>query len=190
MFNKSLDEFIETSNSQKANIVRFLRNNFKENIHYEKNILPKNKGKFTTIKYNLTDETYDLMENTFNRRNRNIIESSKIKQINLLMCLETQTIGFITQCFDGIYPYFRQYSIEKYRVDLCFEIFKLVIECDENDHINRNTKYEKERQAVILLKGYSIIRFNPNNSNFKLHQLINTINKYIAGLITEKLIII
>lgn len=36
IFKKSLDEFVLTSTSCKGNIVRFLHNNFKENIHYKK----------------------------------------------------------------------------------------------------------------------------------------------------------
>lgn len=192
MFNKSLDEFIEKSNSKKGNIVRFLCNNFKEDIHYTKIELLRYEsipGR-PIIEYKLTEETYDLLNCTFNKRNRHIIDSSKIKQINLLTSLETQTIGFITQCFDGIYPYFRQYIIEKYRVDLCFETYKLIVECDENNHSSRYPKYEDKREKVIISKGYSFIRFDPNNKNFKLHTLVNTIHKFIIGQITDKITMI
>ena len=64
-------------------------------------------------------------------------------------------------------------------MDVYFVDYKLVIECDENNHTYRNETYELERQAHIIAKGNQIIRFNPNEQNFDLSNVLNAIYKVI-----------
>jgi len=61
------------------------------------------------------------------------------------MSLENQTIGFIENSFKDIIKTKRQKSFNNYKVDLYFEDYKLVVECDENDHLDREPIKEKER---------------------------------------------
>jgi len=55
----------------------------------------------------------------------------------------------------------RQKIIGTYRTDLYFPDYKLIIECDENDHKDRNQKEELERQNYLISNGYSILRYDP-----------------------------
>jgi very-short-patch-repair endonuclease len=95
------------------------------------------------------------------------------------MSLENQTIGFIENSFSGVIKTKRQKSFNKYRVDLYFEDYKLVIECDENDHVDRDLFNEKKREEYILSTGTSIIRYNPNDKNFDLSIVLREIHKFI-----------
>ena len=92
------------------------------------------------------------------------------------MCIENQTIGFIENAYNDIFIIKRQFSIGKYRVDLYFVDYKLVIECDENGHCDRNIVEEKEREKYIQSLGNSIIRYNPNDKNFDLSNVLKKIN--------------
>jgi very-short-patch-repair endonuclease len=60
-----------------------------------------------------------------------------------------------------------------------FVEYKLAIECDENNHADRNETDELERQAYIIAQGNQIIRFNPNAQNFDLSNVLNAIYKVI-----------
>ena len=92
------------------------------------------------------------------------------------MCIENQTIGFIENSYSNILNTKRQHVIGKYRVDLYFIDNKLVIECDENNHIDRDTIQEKIREEYILSMGNKIIRYNPNTSSFDLSNVLREIN--------------
>jgi very-short-patch-repair endonuclease len=95
------------------------------------------------------------------------------------MSLENQTIGFIENSFKDIFKTKRQKIFGEYRVDLYFYDFNLIIECDENDHKDRNIDYEKKREEFLLLKGNSIIRYDPNHKNFDLSFVLREINKFV-----------
>lgn len=99
--------------------------------------------------------------------------------VNLLMSLENQTIGFIENCFKDIYSIKRQKSFGSYRVDLYFFDFNLIIECDENNHNNRNYIYEKDREIYLLSERKNIIRYDPNHKNFELSIVMREIYKFI-----------
>jgi very-short-patch-repair endonuclease len=56
-----------------------------------------------------------------------------------------------------------------------------VIECDENNHDDRDPIYEKTREDYITSLGNNFIRFNPNSSDFDLSNIIKKINKIIIN---------
>jgi very-short-patch-repair endonuclease len=95
------------------------------------------------------------------------------------MCIENQTIGFIENAYSGILNLKRQYILGKYRVDLYFIEHNLVIECDENDHKDRDPIKEKEREDFIRSDGKKIIRYNPNTPNFDLSVVLREINSVL-----------
>lgn len=97
--------------------------------------------------------------------------------VNLLMSLENQTIGFIDNCFKDITKTKRQKRIGPYLVDLYFKHYNLVVECDENNHSDRNEEYEKKREKIILSTGTTIIRYDPNDKKFDLSFVLKEINK-------------
>jgi very-short-patch-repair endonuclease len=163
IFNKNLDELDYLG--KKENVTRHLRKNYKENFHfikikYERKIGQKKNGGQNKITYLLTEKVFELMKNSYNLRNRYIVNiSENVRQINpIVMCIENQTIGFIENSYKNIFQIKRQYIISKYRVDLYFIDYKLVIECDEYNHDDRDSIQEKIREDYILSLGNQIIR--------------------------------
>ena len=57
-------------------------------------------------------------------------------------------MGQIMQAFNGE-EMIHQFSVGKYRIDLYFPRSRLVIECDEFDHCDRDIGYEVGRQKHI-----------------------------------------
>jgi len=133
-FTRNLDELLYLV-KQKVHIVDHLKKNYRENIHYiieqykSKNILKH--GGHNKVIFLLTESTYELLKNSYNLRNRYIVDiNDNIKQVNIGMCIENQTIGFIENSYSNILNTKRQHLIGKYKVDLYFIDNKLVIECD------------------------------------------------------------
>ena len=182
LFTRNFDNLLYLS-SKKDLIVRHLKKNYKENIHY---VIDRNKNKNqhggqNKIEYYLTEEAFELLKNSYNLRNRYIVNvSDNVKQINAIcMCIENQTIGFIENSFKDIFNLKRQFMIGKYRTDLYFIDYKLVVECDEFNHKDRNSEEEKIREEYILSLGNKIIRYNPNGEEFDLSNVLKEINKIL-----------
>jgi hypothetical protein len=96
LFTRSLDELLKLS-TQKKNLINHLKKNYKENIHYiiqqnnYQNI--KRNGGQNKIDFFLTEEAFELLKNSYNLRNKYIVNiNDNVKQINLCMCIENQTI--------------------------------------------------------------------------------------------------
>jgi very-short-patch-repair endonuclease len=181
-FSFNLENLIEKFNTQKVKLVQFLIKNFKENIHFI--IIKNNKNLNNTQKrgghnkkdYFLTEYTYNLIKNSYNLRNNYITNiSDNIKCVNIIMSLENSTIGFIFNSLNGVIDVKRQIYFGSYRVDLYFPEHNLVVECDENNHNDREPLYEKTRENYILSLGKTIIRYNPNDKNFELSMVLNEI---------------
>ena len=95
-FTKNLDDLLYLS-TQKVHLVSHLKKNYKENYHYiiQKNNIKKHGG-HNKIIFMLTESTYELFKNSYNLRNKYLVNiNDNIKQINIGMCIENQTIGFI-----------------------------------------------------------------------------------------------
>ena len=182
LYIKNFEDLLHLTN-KKDNLIRFLKKNYKENKHYiivKKDDTLKNKsqrGGHNKITYMLTEQAFNLMKNTYNLRIKYLTDESElIKSINICMCIENQTIGFIENSYNTIINMKRQYSIGKYRIDLYFIDHKIAIECDENNHGDRDPIYEKKREDYIKSLGNTIIRFNPNEKNFDLSNVLREIN--------------
>ena len=179
-FIKNLDDLLHIA-SKKVNITRYLHKNYKENIHYIKQ-KPNMKchGGRNKIIYMLTESAFELLKNSYNLRNKYIVDvSDTIKTVNIGMCIENQTIGFIENSFKGIIECKRQYIIGPYRIDLYFPKYRLAIECDENNHIDRDPSDEKIRDEYIISQGNKLIHYNPNKYQFDLSDVLREIHKVI-----------
>jgi very-short-patch-repair endonuclease len=189
-FTKDLDELAH--NNKKCNLTRYLKKNYRENIHYivkKGGLINANKklggAGLNKITYMLTESAFELFKNTYNLRNKYIVNlSDTVKYVNIGMCIENQTIGFIENVYSNMLNVKRQYAIGKYRADLYFIDYKLVIECDENGHADRDYEQEKKREEYILSLGNKVIRYNPNESSFDLS---NVLRKISAVLFSSKL---
>ena len=183
LYTRNVEELLYLT-TQKIHIVQNLKKNYKENIHY---IIENNNnnnynnikkyGGHNKINYLLTEEAFELLKNSFNLRNKYIVNiNDNVKQINLCMPIENQTIGFIENSYKDILNVKRQFNIGKYRADLYFIDYKLVVECDEFNHADRDEIKEKIREEYILSLGNKIIRYNPNQKNFDLSNVLREIN--------------
>ena len=178
-FIKNLDELVFLFGSQKVRLTEFLKKNFIENINYIKNkpiIVNYKHGGNNKTNYLLTIETYDMIRNTYNLKQRylkNITsDCNHNNPINYVMSIENQTIGYIENMFSKTYNVKRQYKFGSYFTDLCFVDNNIVIECDEFDHADRDKTYETNREQYIINNNYSLIRFNPNKVNFDLSEIV------------------
>ena len=184
-FLRNIDDLAEKLNVKKALVVRYIKKNYKENFHY---IIDKEctkivqRGGCNRIDYYLTEDCFEWISNSYNIRNtymQNI--GSNIKQVNIAMCIENSTIGFITNSFKEIVEMKRQQAIGKYKVDLYFPEYKLIVECDENGHSDRDINDERIREEFLIALGNKMIRFNPSDNNFDLSNVLREINTFIFG---------
>uniref|UniRef100_A0A6C0BUT2 DUF559 domain-containing protein n=1 Tax=viral metagenome TaxID=1070528 RepID=A0A6C0BUT2_9ZZZZ len=124
-----------------------------------------------------------LMKLLSKSRKEKIIEFAKLFNLDLIsknyLCAELDTITCIMKTFSKEVM-ITQYKVGKYKVDLYFVDYKLVIECDEN---HSNIDYDTERQLEIeSILGCKFIRYKPHDKNFNIFHLLNDIYKYISGI--------
>jgi very-short-patch-repair endonuclease len=183
-FTRNLDELLHLS-SQKYRLTTHLKKNYRENVHYiETNAAntPKTHGGHNKITFMLTEEAFEIFKNSFNMRNRYIVDVSKeVKIVKFGMCIENQTIGFIANAYSNVLNVKRQHVMGKYRVDLYFVDHKLVVECDENGHADRDLLQEQIREDYLKACGNKIIRFNPNATGFDLSNVLREINAVLLA---------
>ena len=175
---------------QERVLLQYLQKNFKRDIHFietphqrsdaQKLISPR--GGHNRVDILMTEETFELLENSYNLRNRHITNiGSNVHIKNIVLPIETQTIGFIEKSYMGVVDTIRQFHIGTYRVDLYIPKYYLVIECDEFGHSDRDKNYETERETYIISQGNTIIRYNPNEPEFDLSTVLRRINCVIMG---------
>ena len=70
---------------------------------------------------------------------------------------------------------FTRYCIENKSLDTYFFNHKLRIEVEEYNHEGKNSNYEKCRQLMIENHGITIVRTNPDGTDFDINRLINQI---------------
>ena len=188
-FTRDLEELVCHFKSQKVQLTLHLEKNYRDNIHYTKSPLTvgtetkKRNGGQNRIVYMLTEEAFELFKNSFNFRNKYIVDASQqVHVVRFPMCIEGQTIGFIENAHRGLRAMSRQFQIGPYRVDLCFTDDFIVVECDEYGHSDRLVVNELEREEFIKNQGYAMIRYNPNESGFDLSDVLNRINRRLTLL--------
>lgn len=184
-FTKNLDELVQKFNTQKVCLTTYIKKNLKKGVHFiEKTQQQTNKinhrGGHNIIHILLTTEAFELVQNTYNLKNRYVKKiNENCGHVNLVMSIETQTIGFIENSFSQALKMKRQKKIGTYYIDLFFEDFNLAIECDENDHKDRCETYEQTREQYLLDKNITIIRYNPNDKHFDLSYVLQCITNIL-----------
>jgi very-short-patch-repair endonuclease len=189
-FTHDLDDLVSHFKTQKVQLRLHLEKNYRENIHYTKSPLTvvrdtkKQNGGHNRIVYMLTEEAFELFKNSFNFRNKYIVAASeKAHVVRFSMCIEGQTIGFIENTYRGLRAMSRQFRIGPYFADLCFTDDLIVIECDEYGHHDRSAAEEMVREDFIKNQGYAMIRYNPNEAEFDLSDVLNRINRRLLSLL-------
>lgn len=91
--------------------------------------------------------------------------------------IENDTINNIMLAFNCEIMH-KQYKILQYFVDLYFEKYKIIVECDENHHnslINKEKDIIREKNIKDELKNCIFIRYNPYKQDFNIFNIINKI---------------
>lgn len=88
---------------------------------------------------------------------------------------EQKWLDIIEETFSNE-KFIEQHHIKHYRVDLLFTKYKLIIECDEFNHDDRDPLYEYKRQKYLEKKGYTFVRFNPDDKNFSIYKVLGEIH--------------
>jgi very-short-patch-repair endonuclease len=100
----------------------------------------------------------------------------------LVITYETRTIDSIKTVFKNE-KMINQHFIDKYKVDLYFPDYKLAIECDEKYHNNVCQKNKDNIREQYIKENLfcKFIRFNPNDKNFNIFEVINLIYEHIKN---------
>ncbi len=92
---------------------------------------------------------------------------------------EQETIGQLITAFKCL-NFKTQYAVGDYKIDLYFPEYKLAIECDEFNHMNRDSEYEKSREEYIKTSlECKFIRYNPDDINFNIFNVVSRIVEFI-----------
>jgi len=94
---------------------------------------------------------------------------------------ESETLRCIIRAFAN-HEYELQKQVQKYRIDLYFVQYNIAIECDEHNHTDRCEVYEKVREEEIINEiGCKFIRYNPDEKNFSIFDVIAKIHNCILN---------
>lgn len=122
-----------------------------------------------------------------------IKKSTKPATINLANLLNIDTLSYKIPDHETIYinkiikvfkkeKYITQKFVDCYKIDLYFPDYDLAIECDENNHKNRDPEYESTRQKYIEKKlGATFIRFDPDSKSFDIFDVISKIHYHMKN---------
>lgn len=85
----------------------------------------------------------------------------------------------------------RQYSVNRYRIDMYIPYFNIAIECDEYGHRRYNQDDEQKRSCIITAKlNCKFVRFDPFHVSFNIGDVISDILEIILpkfrGLASDK----
>lgn len=178
-FCKNVTELASLLGTRKDHVLRFIKKHFAINkdyiVKYEENITRKKWGGNNEQIILLKECVYDLVKNTYNKRNRYFTSSTTINPC--ILSIENATVGFIQEAFKGIIEMERQHTVGKYKIDLYIPSYKIAVECDEDGHIFYGKNKEIQRQKYIEDKlGCMFLRFNPSDTDFTLVSFLNRLN--------------
>ena len=97
---------------------------------------------------------------------------------DIVTCDEQDIMSALQVVFEGEIILI-QYCIQNERLVSYFSKHKLGIEVDKYNHKGRNSNYEKSRQLMIERRGITIIKTNPDASDFDMNRLINQTYRHI-----------
>uniref|UniRef100_A0A6C0HVD5 Bro-N domain-containing protein n=1 Tax=viral metagenome TaxID=1070528 RepID=A0A6C0HVD5_9ZZZZ len=114
-------------------------------------------------------------------RKINLIEFSKKIGLDIktkiYSCIEADTVKCLLESFNGE-EMIEQYKIDKYRIDLFFPKYNIIVECDEEHHktiTNKLRDLERENYIKTKINNCIFIRYDPFDKNFKIFNIINKI---------------
>jgi very-short-patch-repair endonuclease len=64
---------------------------------------------------------------------------------------------------------------------MCLPKHRLILECDEMRHTDRDASAELARHLFLEGEGYELIRFNPNDTEFDISAILRHVVIRIVG---------
>jgi very-short-patch-repair endonuclease len=103
---------------------------------------------------------------------------------------EQNTLSDISKIFK-IEKIETQYPVGKYFLDMYFPEYKLIVECDELGHFDRDPVEERERvdyiNTCLGVDDTHWVRFNPDKEDFQISQIVGEIYMAISHLKNGKI---
>ncbi len=91
--------------------------------------------------------------------------------------VELDTLDIIKAAFKN-YTCIKQFTIDKYRIDLYIQEINVAIECDEYGHRHYNNQTEDSRRTVIeSALNCTWVRYNPHQLSFNIGNVIYEIQQ-------------
>ena len=101
---------------------------------------------------------------------------------NIDVTKEQKTIKKIQKAFIHLETV-RQYRVTPYYIDLYFPSHRVAVECDEHGHSRYSLDAESKRQEYInQVLNCVFVRYNPDDRNFSIEDVINNIMVLIYKL--------
>jgi very-short-patch-repair endonuclease len=174
--------------STKNSLVRWLKHYFVEERDFIAYYITNNNAGRPSHQYWMTQKTAQLVQSSFNLRLKSFVANSAASQVPTVMCIENQTIGFIVHALGTTYNMKRQAYCGRYRADLLLLDYKIVVECDEQGHVDRDQNYELQRDMFFVDNGFRVLRFNPHASGFQVADTIRILLEMVHGKNTDRVV--
>jgi very-short-patch-repair endonuclease/phage anti-repressor protein len=179
------DEKYESKGKQYINLVSFNEKclGYKKKNEFDDELnIKRVKGK----DYISLDDGLQLLGNSkeYNKRNPEVIKIHEMLGIKGIYSKEAITLKPIIDHLNSknikcelqhVFP-----DIQR-RADLFIPTYNIVIECDENGHISRDSNDEEQRNNELSSIDVTIIRYNPDEVNFDVKNVIQSIDQAIQN---------
>ena len=128
-----------------------------------------------------------MITTRYNKRNPDVIDYHRLlNYVSDDYTIEAITLNKITNYLKSVnVRYENQYNMIdiKKRIDLYIPEYKICIECDERNHIDRNPQDEEIRESELISMDYRVLHYDPHN--FNEYVVINRLKKLIMFAKTE-----
>jgi very-short-patch-repair endonuclease len=176
-----IDDLVDKLSCKKHNLLAVLKREFQDGIDY----VHHTSRKSPTASGGRPRGIYFLKESCMRQlmamyvltsRRKTSVEEFNLDYIKRYLPKEIETLDFVCTALSGVYTCVRQQRLLNYRVDLYFPDQRVVVECDEHGHVDRDQEYERRReQDLKRALNCTFVRFNPDADDFCLAKLISRI---------------
>lgn len=171
----------------KKSLVRILHRHFKDGEDFIQEKAMSTGGRPRHV-YKLSGKCRLQVRALYALNSRHEVSNSEfnIDYIRRYAPKETETLDFVCTALSGAYTCARQqwFMNQKYRVDLYFPDQRVVVECDENGHVDREQAYERRREADLTrVLNCTFVRFNPDTDDFCMAVLLSRILRALMAAV-------
>lgn len=184
-FHCDLDDDAIALPCTKRSLVRILQRHFREGEDFVQEMAISTGGRPRHV-YLLSDRCRSQLLAMYALNSRQEVSTAdfNIDYIRRYAPKETETLDFICTALSGVYTFSRQqwFMNNRYRVDLYFPDQRLIVECDEHGHMDRDQEYEQRREDELTRAlNCTFIRFNPDADDFCMAVLLSRILRVLTA---------